>query len=95
MTLTNPERPINVQELNKFREVIQGFYGGFAMLMPFLSDSTYATKSIVDSPEFYAVILDSEDKIIAGVRRDMTYVGLDIPEAIEAMIDVIAAINNA
>lgn len=63
---------------------------GFAMLMPFLSDSTYVTKSIISSPEFFAVILDSEDKIIAGVRRDMTYVGLDIPEAIEAIIDVIA-----
>lgn len=92
--LTNPNNMISVQNLNRFRENADGFYGGFAMLMPFLADSTYVTKSIISNPEFYAVILDSQDKIIAGVRRDMTYVGLDIPDAIEAIVDVIADIAN-
>ena len=74
---------------------IQASITGFAMLMPALSSSTYTTISIIESPEFMAVMLDSEDKIIAGIRNDGSYVGLPIDEAIQAIVDVIDEINNA
>ena len=92
--LSNPNKLITVTGLERFRENADGFYSGFAMLMPFLADSTYVTTSVISNPEFYVVILDSQDKIIAGVRRDMSYVGLDIPEALEDIVDVIADIAN-
>ena len=58
------------------------------------SQSTYATTSIVSNPEFYIVITDSEDKIIIGIRRDFTYVGLEPQEAIGVILDVMYNINN-
>ena len=90
MTPTNPNSIVSVKNLQKAR----GYFNAFAMLMPILGNADYASTSIVENPEFYAVILDSEDKIIYGVRRDMTFTGLGTAEMIEAILEIIDDIEN-
>ena len=91
MTLTNPSSIVTVERLHQTK----GFFDAFAMLMPALANTSYASISTVDNPEFYDLIIDAEDKIIAGVRRDMTYEGLGTAQAVEAIIAIINDINNA
>ena len=65
-----------------------------SMLIPKISDSTYSTVTMIDNPEFYSVIVDTDDKIIAGVRKDGSYVGLPYMEAVEAIVGIIDDIDN-
>ena len=80
----------DVQKL--WTEKIKPSTTGFVMLMPALSKSDYTTISIITNPEFVIVILDSENKIIAGLRNDNSYVGLPLDKAIQAIIGVISNI---
>lgn len=91
MALTNQDSIVTVGKLQEAR----GFFDAFAMMMPALSDTKYASTSLVENPEFYVVIVDSENKIICGVRKDMTYTGLGTAQVIEAIIEIMDQIDNA
>lgn len=69
-------------------------YFAISMLMPLASESTYSTTSVVSNPEFVSVITDSQDKIICGIRKDGSYVGLDPIEAAQTIVDIIYDIDN-
>lgn len=67
----------------------------FTALMSKASDPTYSTSSVVENPEFLMVVTDLDDRIIIGIRRDGTYVGLPIYEAIDALMEIIYDIDNS
>ena len=48
---------------------------------------TEATETIVDNPEFCTVLLDADDKIVMGIRHDLTVVGADVEDAFEFVME--------
>lgn len=48
---------------------------------------TGATETIVDNPEFCTVLLDADDKIVMGIRHDLTVVGADVEDAFEFVME--------
>lgn len=48
---------------------------------------TGATETIIDNPEFYTVLLDADDKIVMGIRHDLSVVGADVEDAFEFVME--------
>ena len=62
-------------------------------LMPALAQSANTTLTVITNPEFYTVIIDNNDKIIFGIRRNLTYAGLTPQNAIETILTVLGSIT--
>lgn len=74
------------------QQIDNGVSTSAVMSLCAMCNKTDVTFSIVTNAEFYCVLLDSADKIVCGLRKDMAYVGLPIDKAIAAVIPLLQTV---
>ena len=76
------------------QQIDNGVSASAVMSLCAMCNQTDVTFSIVTNVEFHCVLLDSADKVICGLRKDMSYVGLPINEAIAAVMPILQAVQT-